>query len=86
VLNHKRAALLASASFERPSLKSLWMNKISNTTAMAMSMTPQMTMVDPSLEMYDGDGRERSLLAWILYALARSALREMSEIVTFLDD
>jgi hypothetical protein len=80
-VNHERAALLASASCERPSLRSLLMNKISNTTAMAMSMTPhQMTLVDPSLEMYGGDGRERSLLAWILYALSWSALREMSEI------
>jgi hypothetical protein len=41
-----------------------------------------MNLVEPNLEMYAGDEKERSLLAWILYALARgSALsREMSEI------
>lgn len=40
-----------------------------------------MNFVEPSLEIYSIDEKERSLLAWILYALAWSALsRGMGEI------
>lgn len=59
-----RAALLVSALFGRPYLRSLLIKVISNLVVTSLSMTPQeMNLVDPSLEMYIGDDREMPLLA-----------------------
>jgi uncharacterized membrane protein len=57
------------------------MHKILDLAATALSMTPQMKLVEPNFERYTGDDMERSWLAWIVYALAQSALGEMSELL-----